>query len=81
MIEVSRMNRDLANDYGNLVQRVLTMIQRNCGAQVPTAGAYTDDDDRLLAATAAMIAAKPRSTVRSRLSRYRHAARTTALTA
>ena len=32
---VNRMNRDLANDYGNLVQRVLSMIQRNCDGRVP----------------------------------------------
>ena len=35
---ITRMNRDLANDYGNLVQRVLSMIQRNCDARVPAAG-------------------------------------------
>ena len=36
---ISRMNRDLANDYGNLVQRVLSMIQRNCAGRVPEPGA------------------------------------------
>ena len=39
---VTRMNHDLANDYGNLVQRVLSMIQRNCDARVPAPGAYDD---------------------------------------
>lgn len=28
---LKRANHDLANDYGNLVQRVLAMVQRNCG--------------------------------------------------
>ena len=32
---VSRMTADLANDIGNLAQRSLTMIARNCGGVVP----------------------------------------------
>ena len=32
---VNRMNADLANDIGNLAQRSLTMIARNCGARTP----------------------------------------------
>ncbi len=32
---VARMNADLANDLGNLAQRSLTMIARNCGGSVP----------------------------------------------
>jgi methionyl-tRNA synthetase len=32
---VARMNADLANDIGNLAQRSLTMITRNCGARTP----------------------------------------------
>ncbi|MCH7929977.1 MAG: methionine--tRNA ligase [Proteobacteria bacterium] len=36
---VSRANNDLANDYGNLVQRVLSMINRYCGAAVPAPAA------------------------------------------
>jgi methionyl-tRNA synthetase len=46
---VQRINGDLANDYGNLVQRVLSMIQKNCGAQVPQPGSFTPADERLLA--------------------------------
>ena len=38
---INRMNRDLANDYGNLVQRVLTLIQRNCDGRLPEPGALT----------------------------------------
>lgn len=45
---VARLNGDLANDYGNLAQRVLSMINRNCGAVVPQPGALTDADQRLL---------------------------------
>ena len=32
---VARLNGDLANDYGNLAQRVLAMINRNCDGAVP----------------------------------------------
>jgi methionyl-tRNA synthetase len=53
---VTRMNRDLANDYGNLVQRVLSMIQRNCDAKVPGPGAYDADDRQLLEHTGQMLA-------------------------
>ncbi len=35
---VARLNGDLANDFGNLAQRVLVMIGRNCGGRVPEPG-------------------------------------------
>ena len=45
---VGRLNGDLANDYGNLAQRVLSMINRNCDAKVPEPGAFGEADERLL---------------------------------
>jgi methionyl-tRNA synthetase len=45
---VNRINGDLANDFGNLAQRVLAMINRNCGAKVPEPGAFAEADERLL---------------------------------
>jgi len=45
---VGRMNSELANDLGNLAQRVLSMINKNCGAAVPEHGAFGPDDDALL---------------------------------
>ena len=36
---VRRINSDLANDYGNLAQRVLSMIAKNCGGRCPQPGA------------------------------------------
>ena len=47
---VHRMNGDLANDFGNLAQRVLSMINKNCGASVPAPGDFTPADSTLLAA-------------------------------
>jgi methionyl-tRNA synthetase len=51
-----RMNGDLANDLGNLCQRVLSMINRNCNAAVPEPGAFTDQDEDLLAQTDGLLA-------------------------
>jgi methionyl-tRNA synthetase len=46
---VGRSNNDLANDFGNLSQRVLSMIHKNCEAKVPEPGAFTAADEALLA--------------------------------
>jgi len=45
---VQRCNHDLANDYGNLAQRVLSMIAKNCDGKVPTRGGLVPDDEALL---------------------------------
>jgi methionyl-tRNA synthetase len=45
---VGRLNGDLANDLGNLAQRVLVMINRDCGAAVPERGALATADRALL---------------------------------
>jgi methionyl-tRNA synthetase len=52
---INRMNRDLANDYGNLVQRVLALIQRNCEGRLPAPDALADADRELLAASAGLL--------------------------
>jgi methionyl-tRNA synthetase len=46
---VQRINADLANDLGNLAQRSLSMIARNCEGRVPTPGAFTPADEGVLA--------------------------------
>jgi methionyl-tRNA synthetase len=53
---VNRINADLANDLGNLAQRSLTMIARNCGGVVPEPGALTAADEALLAQADALPA-------------------------
>ncbi|HVZ08301.1 methionine--tRNA ligase [Rhodopila sp.] len=45
---ISRMNVELANDLGNLAQRSLSMIARNCGGALPPTGPRTEDDTALL---------------------------------
>lgn len=46
---VGRMNADLANNFGNLAQRSLSMVAKNCEGKVPVPGAFTDTDTALLA--------------------------------
>ncbi len=45
---ITRMNADLANEYGNLAQRSLSMIAKNCDGQVPQPGDLTEADESLL---------------------------------
>ncbi len=53
---VNRINADLANDLGNLAQRSLSMIARNCGGVVPACGALSAADSEILAAAGAIHA-------------------------
>jgi methionyl-tRNA synthetase len=50
---VTRVNADLANNFGNLAQRSLSMIAKNCDGIVPVAGPATEADDQLLVAISA----------------------------
>ncbi|MDP4594913.1 MAG: methionine--tRNA ligase [Beijerinckiaceae bacterium] len=45
---VNRINADLANDLGNLAQRSLSMIAKNCEGRAPVPGALTADDTAIL---------------------------------
>jgi len=56
---VQRTNADLANGLGNLAQRSLSMIAKNCDGKVPDHGALTDEDEALIcAAVPALEAAR-----------------------
>ncbi|MBV8186202.1 MAG: methionine--tRNA ligase [Alphaproteobacteria bacterium] len=53
---IGRLNGDLANAYGNLCQRVLSIVARNCGGQVPGKGPLIDADTALLERARALLA-------------------------
>ena len=46
---VNRTNADLANGIGNLAQRSLSMIAKNCDGKVPAKGVLSADDQAILA--------------------------------
>ena len=52
---IGRMNSELANDLGNLVQRTLSMIHKNCHAHVPEKGTVLSEDEALLSSAAALL--------------------------
>jgi len=52
---VSRINADLANGLGNLAQRTLSMIYKNCDGALPKPHQQTEDDEELLAKVYAML--------------------------
>lgn len=53
---VLRVNADLANNLGNLAQRSLSMINKNCDAKVPQPGALTEADQAMIAEVDAALA-------------------------
>ena len=52
---INRMNGELANDYGNLAQRVLSMINKNCDGKVPEPGNFIGSDEPLLLMSRALL--------------------------
>lgn len=45
---IGRINADLANEFGNLAQRSLSMVAKNLEGTVPTPGEFTPEDKALL---------------------------------
>ncbi len=45
---VGRINADLANEFGNLAQRSLSMVNKNLGGVVPEPGEFSAEDTELL---------------------------------
>jgi methionyl-tRNA synthetase len=52
---VNRINSDLANDFGNLAQRILSFIAKNLGGTLPVPGTLTDADKALIEAAKAAL--------------------------
>lgn len=52
---VNRVNADLANDLGNLAQRSLSMIAKNCEGKAPSPGELIVEDKEILAAADALL--------------------------
>jgi methionyl-tRNA synthetase len=66
----NRINADLANDLGNLAQRSLSMINKNCAARVPEPGELTDADRAILAAADALYAKTREAMDRQAITKY-----------
>ncbi|ABM15576.1 MULTISPECIES: methionine--tRNA ligase [Mycolicibacterium] len=52
---IGRINADLANEFGNLAQRSLSMVAKNLDGVVPQPGAFTAEDSEMLAAADALL--------------------------
>ncbi len=52
---VNRTNADLSNDLGNLAQRSLSMIAKNCDGKIPKPGELSPNDSVILEAADTML--------------------------
>ncbi|MEQ1509019.1 MAG: methionine--tRNA ligase [Sphingopyxis sp.] len=52
---VARSNADLANSFGNLAQRTLSQIFKNCGGYLPAIHGHSADDEALFAAVGRVV--------------------------
>ena len=66
----NRINADLANNLGNLAQRSLSMIFKNCDGKIPAPGEFTDADQALLTSTDALYASARSEMDRQAITKY-----------
>ncbi|WBT36471.1 methionine--tRNA ligase [Hyphomicrobium sp. DMF-1] len=66
----NRINADLANNLGNLAQRSLSMIYKNCDGKIPEPGAFTAEDSAILAATDALYGEARAAMDKQAITRY-----------
>ena len=66
----NRINADLANNLGNLAQRSLSMIYKNCDGKIPEPGEFTAEDKAILAATDALYAEARAAMDKQAVTRY-----------
>lgn len=66
----NRINADLANNLGNLAQRSLSMIYKNCEGRIPSPGTFTAEDESMLAAADALYASVRQEMDRQAITRY-----------
>ena len=52
---VRRIDSELSNDFGNLAQRSLSMIAKNCGGRIPAPTDFRPEDEALLAHADSLI--------------------------
>jgi methionyl-tRNA synthetase len=52
---IARMNAELANDLGNLAQRSLSMVNKNCNGRVPAKGVLAEADLAILQSADALL--------------------------
>ena len=57
---ITRINTDLANEFGNLAQRSLSMVAKNLGGVVPEPGEFNSADAELLATADSLLEQGPR---------------------
>jgi methionyl-tRNA synthetase len=66
----NRINADLANNLGNLAQRSLSMIYKNCSGAIPVPGPFSATDEAILAATDGLYERARAEMERQAITRY-----------
>lgn len=66
----NRINADLANNLGNLAQRSLSMIFKNCDGKIPAPGPFSEADTAILAQADGLYQACRREMDRQGITRY-----------